>query len=86
METKLLKRLTKRFSWVYDHQNKEWVVIPNKELMFSLKPLKDYSHAECMASMELGSRYVSYRRTWRIVNSLYRHIENVNKDIKTWNT
>lgn len=82
MKTKLLKRLTKRFYWIYDHKNKEWVVVPHSSQMFYLKPLKDYTYAECMASMEIGSRYVSSRRTWQIVNSVYRKIETLNKEVK----
>lgn len=83
MKTKLLKRLTKRFGWVYDHQNKDWVVTDMRNPLLLIKPLKDHSYAELITSMELGIRYVNHRKAFKDIFNIYGSLMKINKELKT---
>lgn len=83
MKTRLLKKLTKRFCWVYDHQNKDWVVIDLKNPLLATKPLKRNTYAELMASMELSANYISRIILWRELDGVFRDITKINKEVKS---
>lgn len=74
MNTKLLKRIRKRFAWIYDDDKREWIVVDRRQPFFFIKPLKDYSYAECMYGIVSGLGMVNHRRTIKAINRVFTEI------------
>lgn len=76
MKVKLLKRINKRFAYAYDYEKKEWVVTDAKQPFFFIKPLKDYSYAECMYGIMGGIGMVNHRRTINTMKKIFKEISD----------
>lgn len=82
MKVKLLKRIRKRFAYDYDHKKQDWIVTDVKQPFFFIKPLKDYSYAECMYGIMGSISYVNHRRTVKAMKTVFSELLIITNNIK----
>lgn len=85
MKAKLLKKLRKRFAWTYDHKSVTWLIVDGRYPIFNIKPLLDYTPAECMMSVYYGSSsVVGGRRTRKDIKVLFREMIALTALVQTY--
>ena len=72
MKTRLLKKIHKRFSWKYDHEEERWYVLDHKE-KYGYHKKETYDVINSMIGMDLSWSYYR-KRVKRTELKLYRDI------------